>query len=126
MNDQTATPILDTLTAMTAASLIESGLDPGSLMLVRLAALIAVDAPAESYLLNIGPAAEAGLTVESAQAVLVTVAPIVGAPRVLSAVQRIVQALGVAIAVDEALLSAAANEAAESRGEQTAPKGSGG
>lgn len=115
MDDQAATPILDTLTAMTAASLIESDLDPHTLMVARLAALVAVDAPAESYLLNIGPAAEAGLTVETAQAVLVTVAPIVGAPRVLSATQKIVQSLGVALALSDAVMAAAAEEAAESR-----------
>jgi alkylhydroperoxidase/carboxymuconolactone decarboxylase family protein YurZ len=114
MSDEAATPILDTLTAMTAASIVESELDPQSLMLVRLAALVAVDAPTESYLLNLGPAAETGLTLESAQAVLVTVAPIVGAPRVLSAVQRIVQALGVAIDINDAMLTAAAEDAAAS------------
>ena len=124
MDDQAATPILDTLTAMTAASLIESDLDPHTLMVARLAALVAVDAPAESYLLNIGPAADAGLTIETPQSVLVTVAPIVGAPRVLSATQKIVQSLGVALALSEAVLTAAAEEAAESRAAQS--DGSGG
>ena len=119
MDDQAATPILDTLSAMTTASLIESDLDPQTLMVARLAALIAVDAPAESYLLNIGPAAEAGLTLETAQSVLVTVAPIVGAPRVLAATTKIVQSLGVAVALSEAVLTAAAEEAAESRAAQS-------
>jgi len=100
---------------MTTASLIESDLDPQTLMVARLAALVAVDAPAESYLLNIGPAADAGLTLETAQSVLVTVAPIVGAPRVLAATTKIVQSLGVAVALSEAVLTAAAEEAAESR-----------
>ena len=40
------TPILDLLATMTAASIDVSGLDEQSLMLVRLAALVAVDAPA--------------------------------------------------------------------------------
>src|SRR4029450_13568791 len=56
MDDQAATPILDTLTAMTAASLIESDLDPHTLMVTRLAALVGGDAPAEAHLLKIGPA----------------------------------------------------------------------
>ena len=43
------TPILDLLGAMTNASLDASGLDPETLMLVRFAALIAVDAPPSSY-----------------------------------------------------------------------------
>jgi len=47
------TPVLDLLASMTADSLAASSLDPGSLMLVRLAALVAVDAPPSSYLLNL-------------------------------------------------------------------------
>ncbi|HEV7146391.1 MAG TPA: hypothetical protein VGN48_05275 [Pedococcus sp.] len=39
------TPVLDLLASLTADSLAASSLDPGSLMLVRLAALVAVDAP---------------------------------------------------------------------------------
>lgn len=104
MTDVERTPLLDTLAAMTAASVVETDLDPQQLMLVRLAALVAVDAPAASYLLNIGAAADAGLTVESAQAVLTAVAPIVGAPRTVSAAGKIVRALGLAIALGEAEL----------------------
>ena len=50
------TPILDLLATMTAASIDASGLDQQSFMLVRLAALVAVDAPPASYLLNLGAA----------------------------------------------------------------------
>ena len=48
------TPVLDLLASMTADSVAVSSLDPQSLMLVRLAALVAVDAPTASYLLNLG------------------------------------------------------------------------
>jgi hypothetical protein len=106
MTDDEATPLLDTLAAMTAASVVESDLDPAALMLVRLAALVAVDAPEASYLLNFGPAAEVGLTLEHARAVLIAVAPIVGAPRVLSATGKMVNALGLALAIEEAMLEA--------------------
>jgi hypothetical protein len=41
----TEAPVLDLLATMTAASVERSKLDPRSLMLVRLAALAAVDAP---------------------------------------------------------------------------------
>ena len=78
------TPVLDTLAAMTAVSVAESDLPPAALMLVRLAALAAVDAGPASYLLNIGPAAEAGITLEDAHNVLVAVAPIIGTARVMS------------------------------------------
>ena len=61
------------------------------------AALAAVDAPASSYLLHIGRAVNAGLTVDDAEDVLVAVAPIVGAPRTASAAAKILEALGLAI-----------------------------
>ena len=66
-------------------------------MIVRLAGLIAVDAPASSYLLHVGYAAEAGVTLEMAQDVLVTAAPIVGTARTLSAAAMVVEALDLAI-----------------------------
>ncbi len=47
------TPVMDVLVAMTAASLERTTLDPQTLMLVRLAALVALDAPPLSYLLNL-------------------------------------------------------------------------
>ena len=39
------TPVLDLIASMTADSVAASSLDPAALMLVRLAALVAVDAP---------------------------------------------------------------------------------
>ena len=59
------TPVLDTLAAMTAESLARSELDERSLLAVRIAALAAVDAPAASYLMHVGPAVDAGLTVRA-------------------------------------------------------------
>ncbi len=95
------TPILDLLASMTADSLAASSLDPGSLMLVRLAALVAVDAPPSSYLLNLEAAGEVGLDAESVRGVLAAVAPIVGTARVASATGKIVKALSVAIEIAE-------------------------
>jgi hypothetical protein len=45
-------PVLETLADLTAVSVLRSELDAQSLLMVRLAALIAVDAPAASYLLQ--------------------------------------------------------------------------
>jgi hypothetical protein len=90
--------VLDTLAAMTAASLESSNLEPRELMLVRAAALAATNAPPASYLMNIGPAADAGLTLDDVQEVLVAVAPIVGTSRVVSAAGNIARALGLIIA----------------------------
>jgi 4-carboxymuconolactone decarboxylase len=95
------TPVLDLLASMTADSLAASSLDPGSLMLVRLAALVAVDAPPSSYLLNLEAAGEVGLDAESVRGVLAAVAPIVGTARVASATGKIVKALSVAIEIAE-------------------------
>jgi alkylhydroperoxidase/carboxymuconolactone decarboxylase family protein YurZ len=94
-------PVAEALIEINAASLARTELDARSLMLVRLAALAAVDAPASSYLLHIGPAVKVGLTAEDAEDVLVAVAPIVGTPRTALAAARIVAALGVAIELAE-------------------------
>lgn len=102
MTDETAdTPVLDTLADMTTASLEHNTLSPRELMLVRLAALIAVDAPPASYLLNAGPAGDTGVTAEDVQGIMIGVAPVVGAPRVIAASGNIVRAFGFAIAVAE-------------------------
>ena len=94
-------PVLETVEAMTAASLQRCDLAPDALLLVRIAALAAVDARPVSYLAHIGPAAEVGVTLEDVQNVLVAVAPIVGTARVMSAAINITEALGFAIAVAE-------------------------
>nr|MCU0263977.1 hypothetical protein [Candidatus Nanopelagicales bacterium] len=78
-------PLLDTVLEMTAASVDRVDFSDEALMLVRLAALVAVDAPATSYLVNLGAGAQTALTLEDARSVLIAVAPIVGAPRVVSA-----------------------------------------
>ena len=98
------TPVLDTLAAMTAESVARCGLDANSLLAVRIAALVAVDAPAASYLLHVGPAMDAGVTVEQIQDILIAVAPIVGTPRTAAAALNITKALGVVIvALEEEL-----------------------
>jgi alkylhydroperoxidase/carboxymuconolactone decarboxylase family protein YurZ len=94
-------PVLEALADINAASLERTELDPMSLILVRLAALAAVDAPASSYLMHLGPAAEAGVTLDQAQDVLVAVAPIVGTPRTMAAAVKMVEALGLAIDLAE-------------------------
>ena len=94
-------PVLDLLASMTADSLEASNLDPATLMLVRLAALVAVDASAASYLLNLGAASELGFGAEEIQGVLTAVAPIVGTARVVSASGKMIKALGIAIEIAE-------------------------
>jgi 4-carboxymuconolactone decarboxylase len=91
------TPVLDLLAGMTAASVEVSSLDAASLMLVRIAALVAVDAPPASYLMNLGVATDSGVDAEQIQGVLAAVAPIVGTARVVAATGKIMEALGVAV-----------------------------
>jgi hypothetical protein len=100
-DEMTDTPVLDLLAAMTAESLEASSLDPEELMLVRLAALVAVDAPPASYLLNLGAASELGFELEDVQGVLAAIAPIVGTARVAAATGNIVRALGIALEAAE-------------------------
>ena len=52
------TPVLNTLADLTALSLERCALAPRELMLARIAALIAVDAPPVSYMANAGAAAD--------------------------------------------------------------------
>ena len=91
------TPVLDALAAMTAESIARCELDARSLLVARIAALAAVNAPVSSYLLHVGPAADVGVTADDVQNILIAVAPIIGAPRTLDAALSITEALGIAI-----------------------------
>jgi len=95
------TPLLDLLGRMTVDSMETSSLDEQTLMLVRVAALVAVDAPPASYMLNLGAAGEVGVTSEQVMGVLAGVAPIVGTTRVVAAAGRMVKALGAAVELAE-------------------------
>lgn len=94
-------PVLDLLARMTADSVEVSSLDPQSLMLVRIAALISVDAPPASYLLNLGVASDVDIDGEQVRGILAAVAPIVGTARVASATGNIARALGLALDLAE-------------------------
>jgi alkylhydroperoxidase/carboxymuconolactone decarboxylase family protein YurZ len=99
------TPVLALLAEMTEDSLEATSLDDQSVMLVRLAALVAVDAPAASYLLNMGAAGASGVDTEQVQGLLAAIAPIVGTPRVVAAAGNMVKAFDLKLELAE--LSAA-------------------
>jgi hypothetical protein len=101
-------PVLAALADITAVSLERSTLNPRELMLARIAALAAVDAPAGSYLLNAGTAMDVGITLEDVQGILIAVAPIVGTPRIVAAAGNLASALGFALEMAEAELEAEA------------------
>jgi 4-carboxymuconolactone decarboxylase len=101
MVESNETPLLDLLGRMTLDSVETSSLEPDELMLVRIAALVAVDAPPVSYLTNAEAAAEMGIDAEKLRGILAAVAPIVGTARVASATTNLAEALDIAIEVAE-------------------------
>jgi 4-carboxymuconolactone decarboxylase len=74
-----------------------SGLDPRSFSLVKIAALIALDAPPTSYLWQVANALDAGCTPEDILGVLKAIAPQVGGPRVVAAAPEIMIAMGLSL-----------------------------
>jgi 4-carboxymuconolactone decarboxylase len=71
-----------------------SGLDARTFALVKIAVLIALDAPPASYAWQVGNALADGVTPEDILGVLRAVAPQVGGPRVVAAAPEIMLALG--------------------------------
>ncbi|TXS53142.1 carboxymuconolactone decarboxylase [Streptomyces sp. uw30] len=109
------TPVLDTIAAMTLDSVERCHMDDRTLILARLAALVAMDAPAISYLAHMSPAIKADFTVEQLQDLLVAIAPVVGTARVMSAAGHITEAFGVTLALAESEAEAMAQAEADSR-----------
>lgn len=99
-------PLTDTLMSMTAASLERADLSDRDVMIARVAALAAMGAPPLSYTINAGLAAGTGLTLEDAQGILVSVAPVIGTARTGQAAIAITEGLGLALALLEAELEA--------------------
>ena len=74
-----------------------SGLDARTFSLVKIAALVAVDAPPASYLWQVANALDAGASPAEILGVLRSVAPQVGGPRVVAAAPEIMVALGLSL-----------------------------
>jgi alkylhydroperoxidase/carboxymuconolactone decarboxylase family protein YurZ len=101
MTNDSETPVLDLLAQMTADSLEASSLDAETLMLVRIAALGAVDAPPASYMLNLAAASDMGVDEERVRGVFAAIAPIVGTARITAAMGNVARALGFALELAE-------------------------
>ena len=82
------------------SSFKESGLDPKTFMLVRLAALAALDAAPASWLMNIEASGEAGLDPEIVLGALIAVLPVIGTARVVSAASHIMKAFDLAASIE--------------------------
>ena len=78
----------------------KSGLDARSYSLVKLAALIALDAPPASYLWQVANALESGATPEDLIGVLIAIAPQVGGPKLVAAAPELMVALGLSLPDD--------------------------
>ena len=101
---ESETPLFDTVMAMTEASLGNAQLPWREVVLVRLACLIAIDAPRASYAYNLTGPAASELSQQDVEAVLVAAAPLVGTARIAAAADRIAEAMGYPISVfDQAL-----------------------
>jgi 4-carboxymuconolactone decarboxylase len=86
--------VLEEAVGLREADRERSGLDGRTFALVKIATLIALDAPPASYAWQVGNALEEGVTPEDILGVLRAVAPQVGGPRVIAAAPEIMLALG--------------------------------
>jgi 4-carboxymuconolactone decarboxylase len=93
MPQQTETPILDLLAGMTVLSFEATTLDKQQVMLARIAALVAADAPPISYALNLGASSDFDVDAEQIRGVFAAIAPIVGSARIATGLGNIVKAL---------------------------------
>ena len=89
--------LLDRALGLREAQLDSTALDTRTFALVKIAALIALDAPPASYAWQVANALEEGATPEDILAVLTAVAPQVGGPRVVAAAPEIMLALGLSL-----------------------------
>jgi 4-carboxymuconolactone decarboxylase len=86
--------VLTALLRMHESSLEESGLDPETFMLTRIAALATLDAAPASWLVNLRISDEIGISPERIIGTLIAIAPVIGTARIVSAAGSIVRALG--------------------------------
>jgi 4-carboxymuconolactone decarboxylase len=85
---------IDALLSEECANASVSGIDPRSHALLRIAALIAVDAAPPSYMSAVEAGRDAGVTDDEIVGTLIAVMPIVGVARVVSAAPNLGLALG--------------------------------
>ncbi len=89
---------IDSLLCPDRASANASGIDPVSHALLRIAALIAIDAAPPSYMSAVEAGVDAGASYDEIVGTLIAVMPIVGVARVVSAAPNLALALGYDVA----------------------------
>jgi len=85
---------IESVLAIRLENIEKSGLDPKTHALVRLGALLALDAATASYQEAVGAAFASGATLEEIVGVLIAVTPTVGVARAVSAAPGLALALG--------------------------------
>jgi len=91
-----ASPVVESIARMHAENQEQSGLDDRTFVLVRIAALVAIDASAASYLINLTIADDVGITADDVRGVLIALGPVVGSARVLSGADKALKAIATA------------------------------
>jgi 4-carboxymuconolactone decarboxylase len=89
-------PLVESLVRMHAGTQEQSGLDDRTYVLVRIAALVATDASAASYVVNLTVADDIGVTADDVRSVLIALGPLVGSARVLSGADKALKAIATA------------------------------
>jgi 4-carboxymuconolactone decarboxylase len=89
-------PVFEALARLNSSVLDSGELDERTILLMRFAALVAVDAPPASYLVMMAVAEDFRITPEQLQAGLIALAPVVGGPRVVSAAAAVQEAVRMA------------------------------
>jgi 4-carboxymuconolactone decarboxylase len=74
-----------------------SGLNSRTYALVKIAALIALDAPPASYLWQVSNAIDDGVSPSDILGVLIAIAPQVGGPKIVAAAPELMLALGLSL-----------------------------
>ena len=90
------TPFMESLVRMHVDTQDQSGLDDRTYLLVRIAALVAIDASAASYVINLTVADDLGITADDVRGVLIALAPLVGSARALSGAEKALKAIATA------------------------------
>jgi 4-carboxymuconolactone decarboxylase len=86
--------LLEEVLGLREAQAEANGLDARTFALVKIAALIALDAPPASYAWQVGNALNEGVSPEDILATLRAIAPQVGGPKVVAAAPELMVALG--------------------------------
>jgi len=85
---------IESVLAADCDNLDASCLDPRMHAVMRLAALLALDAPSVTYQWNVDEAFAAGVTPEDIVGCLIAVAPLIGIPRVVAAAPDLANMIG--------------------------------